>query len=248
MPVFKALVSDHRPMDNVRLGMNEPQEDEYAIFRLTDFSPIERLVFPKDDKYFILDSSLFLPNDETERKEWEEKLCSYYRKLNFFHNKTIISKNPFNSWRIEELASLFPGARFIHIVRHPYEVIPSTINMWKIVLKQNSLNNKGSLPGIEDVTKGLATVLMTINKNSSIIRKENFFEMKFEDLEDNPIAQIKELYSRFDMLFTDEISKKIEIFMESLKDYQKNEFHLDVKEKELIRKHLDQHMKTYNYS
>ena len=36
-PVFSNFVDKHRPMDNVRLGMNEPQEDEYAIYRMTGF-------------------------------------------------------------------------------------------------------------------------------------------------------------------------------------------------------------------
>lgn len=68
MPVFSALLPDYRPMDNVKLGMDEPQEDEYAIYRMTTFSPIERLVFPENSHYFILDYPSFLPSNEHERK------------------------------------------------------------------------------------------------------------------------------------------------------------------------------------
>ena len=247
LPIFAAMVPNHRPMDNVKIGMNEPQEDEYAIYRITDHSPIERLVFPKDKKYFLLDSCSFLPNDENEKNEWVEILCAYFKKLTFFHKKRIVSKNPFNSWRIIELAAMFPEAKFIHIVRHPYDVIPSTINMWKIVLQQNSLNDKGSYPGIEEVTEGLAKILTTIKRDSTVLQYENFYEMRFEDLEADPIALIKEIYSRFHMPFTNELSNKIQSFMHDLKDYKKNEFQLDIKEKELIRKQLSQHMKIFNY-
>jgi len=246
-PVFSALLSENRPMDNVRIGMNEPQEDEYAIYRITNFSPIERLVFPKNLNYFLLDYPSFMPGNEKERKEWEEQLNFYFRKLHFFHGKTIVSKNPFNSMRIKELAVLFPKARFIHIVRHPYDVVPSTVHLWKIVLRQNSLNRKGSEPGIQEVVEGLGKVLATIEKDKSVVPQENFYEMKFEDLEADPVAEFRKLYSRFHMPFDDELSCNIQSFMYSLKNYKKNEFYLSDEEKEFIHKQLNQYMQIFKY-
>jgi hypothetical protein len=247
LPVFSTLVDENRPMDNVKIGINEPQEDEYAIYRITDFSPIERLVFPKNSGYFVLDYPSFMPGEENERKKWEEQLCSYFQKLHFFHGKTIVSKNPFNSLRIKELAALFPKARFIHIVRHPHEVVPSTIHMWKIVFDQNKLNCKGSDPSTEEVAKGLHKFLTIIEKDKAFIPEDKFFEMKFEDLETDPVGEFRKLYSRFHMPFDDSLSKNIQTFIDGLKDYRKNEFHLSKEEKELIRNHVHQHMQNFNY-
>jgi hypothetical protein len=247
LPVFSAMVAKSRPMDNVRIGMNEPQEDEYALYRLTDFSPIERLVFPKDRNYFVLDYPSFLPVIEEERKEWERRLCDYFRKLHFFHGKRIVSKNPFNSLRMKELSVLFPKAKFIHIVRHPFEVVPSSIHMWKIVMEQNSLNRLGSIPGIEEVTLGLDKVLTTIEKDSTFLQEKNFYELKFEDLEADPVAEVRKIYSRFQIPFDDALSLNIHSFMDNLKNYQKNEFHLKEEEKELIRRQLFRHMQFFNY-
>ena len=39
-------------------------------------------------------------------------------------------KSPPHTGRIEELARLFPGAKFIHIVRDPYTIFPSTRRLW----------------------------------------------------------------------------------------------------------------------
>jgi hypothetical protein len=247
LPLFSTLVADNRPMDNVKIGMNEPQEDEYAIYRITDFSPIERLVFPRDPNYFILDYNSFLPTDEKKKKEWEDQLCSYFRKLHYYHGKTIVSKNPFNSFRIRELIALFPKARFIHIVRHPYEVVPSAIHMWKIVLEQNRLNSKGAHPGIEEVAKGLDKLLTRIGKDKNIIPEENFYEMRFEELEADPVGQCRKIYSRFHMPFDEILSRNIQSFTGNLKDYRKNEFRLEEEEKNVIRKLLDQHMQNFNY-
>jgi hypothetical protein len=247
LPVFSALLSKTRPMDNVKIGINEPQEDEYAIFRLSDFSPIERLVFPTDPKYFVNDYPSFLPENEKGIKEWEAKLCFFFRKLSFFHGKTIISKNPFNSLRIRELASLFPKARFIHIVRHPYAVIPSTIHLWKVVMEQNRLNLKGSNPGIEQVTEGLSRLLNTIERDKSFLAGENFYEIRFEDLEADPDSEVRKIYSRFQMPFNDALCDNIRSYMDNLRNYRKNEFHLSEEEKERIRRQLFRHMHIFNY-
>ena len=234
-------------MDNVSIGMDEPQEDEYAVYRLTDFSPIERLVFPEDQGYFPLDYASFVPLNERERKEWNETLCAYFRKLNFVNRKTIVSKNPFNSMRIKELVSLFPKARFIHIVRHPYEVVPSTINMWKIVIAQNRLNRKGLIPGIAEVSKGIEKLLNVIKRDSSVIPDGHFYEIKFEDLESDPINELMKIYTQFQMPFDDTFKTKVESFMVSLKTYKKNVFHLTESEKEIVQHHLKEQMLFFNY-
>ena len=80
-PIMQLMVSKHRPMDMVKMGIDEPQEDEYAIFRMTDFSPLERLIFPQSPGYFLLSCDSFLPEGE-KKVEWEKSF--YYFSRNFF--------------------------------------------------------------------------------------------------------------------------------------------------------------------
>jgi hypothetical protein len=246
-PIFRMVLPKHRPMDNVRIGMDEPQEDEYAIFRITDFSPLEGLVFPNDAGFFLSNASSFLPTSEKKRKQWETALLNYYRKLHFFHGKRIVSKNPFNSLRIKELAAMFPNARFIHIYRHPYDVIPSSINMWRIVLEQNRLNRKGTCPGIAEAIGILDKVTTTIRKDLRYLPDENFIEMKFENLEKDPVGQMRELYTRIGLPFNEDLAGKMKSFMDDLSlNYNKNEFCLTEKEKQQIDEGLKHHMQFFN--
>jgi omega-hydroxy-beta-dihydromenaquinone-9 sulfotransferase len=247
-PVFSALMPKSRPMDNVKIGMNEPQEDEYAIYRITDFSPIEGIVFPKGSGYFILDTPSFIPEEEKEKKLWMDQLCNYYRKLNFFYGKTIVSKNPFNSLRISELNSLFPKARFIHVIRHPFDVVPSSIHMWKIVQDQNKLNRKGRYPGIPEVVEGLDRILTAIRCDLPYIPGERVYEMKFEDLDADPVSEMRKLYSWFGLPLDEPLIRALENFTDSMKGYRKNEFSLNEAEKQLIRERLNHHMQFFNYS
>jgi omega-hydroxy-beta-dihydromenaquinone-9 sulfotransferase len=245
-PILKLLLRKYRPMDQVKLGMDEPQEDEYAIYRMTTHSPLERLVFPISARYFLKDYPDFVPK-EPEKKKWETHILNFFRKLNFEKRKTIVSKNPFNSLRIKELDSLFPDARFIHIYRHPYEVIPSTIHLWKIVQKQNCLNKNGTVPSLEDVMEYLDYFWNVIKKDLSSIDSKRTFCMKFEDLEKTPQKIISDLYSFFKIPCSDTFQKNLNAFLKDLEGYQKNQYQLSHEEKERISKRLSNHMEYFGY-
>ena len=245
-PIMKLMVSRHRPMDMVKMGIDEPQEDEYAIFRMTDFSPLERLIFPETPGYFLMARDSFLPVEE-KRTEWDNALLLFFRKLYYFSGKTIVSKNPFNSLRINELRKIFPEARFIHIYRHPFKVIPSTINMFDIVQNQNCLNKNGAKPTISEVSKVFDNIMTKIRHDLNALPKEFYQEIKFEEFEADPLQSLKSLYQTMKLEFSDEFKQKASIYLSEVKDYQKNEFHLTEEEKNTISTSLEHHMKYYRY-
>jgi hypothetical protein len=245
-PIMQVMISGHRPMDMVKMGMDEPQEDEYALFRMTDFSPLERLIFPHTPGYFLTFCDSFLPKDE-KRSEWDKSLLYFFKKLYFQSGKTIVSKNPFNSLRINELRKIFPEARFIHLYRHPFDVIPSTINMFDIVQRQNSLNKNIVKPTIAEVTKVFDHIMNVIRHDLSALPHESYHEIRFEDFESDPILSMKRLYQSLKIEFSDELGINVRNYMSGLKNYKKNEFHLTEDEKKYISTSLDHHMKYFGY-
>jgi omega-hydroxy-beta-dihydromenaquinone-9 sulfotransferase len=245
-PIMKLLLRKNRPMDQVKLGMDEPQEDEYAIYRLTNHSPLERLIFPLNSNYFLKDCSSFVPAGH-EKANWENQILNFFKKLNFGKNKTIVSKNPFNSMRIKELTALFPDARFIHIYRHPCDVVPSTMHLWKIVQKQNCLNNLGATPAFTDVIDFLDHILNVIQQDLSFVADENKYILKFEDLEKDPVKVIKDLYSYFRIPFSELFKKDLEAFIKEIEGYQKNQYQLTPDETEQIRNRMKSHMDYFKY-
>ncbi|MEI7663833.1 MAG: sulfotransferase [Bacteroidota bacterium] len=242
-PVFNRVMSGHRPMDHVKIGIDEPQEDEYAIFRITDYSPLEQLVFPKSGSYFLKHPSTF---PEISGK-WKDDVMGFYRKLHFFSRKRIVSKNPFNSYRIETLAGMFPSARFIHIVRHPDDVIPSAMHMWNILQKQNCLGKPVVPPGFTEVTEGLSHLLDAVETGRQLLPGDCFAEIRFEDLEKEPLESLKKIYHLFNMNFSPEFEGNITNFLRETKDFRKNEFSLAAHEKSVIRTVLKIPMERYNY-
>ena len=245
-PLMKLMVTKHRPMDNVIMGINEPQEDEYALFRLSGYSPLEKLIFPETKEYFLLNCTSFLP-DKLYIENWRNNFLLFYKKLHYKSGKTIVSKNPFNSMRIKELMTLFPDARFIHITRHPFDVVPSTIHMFEIVQKQNILNSNFKRPTVNEITMVLKRILKTIFNDIQTIPNEKFYQIKFEDLERDPLTSLKKVYQSLNLSFSELLAQKIKSFLSENQDYKKNTYTLSLEEKEIISQSLKEQMDYLGY-
>ena len=223
-PIMGRALKGTRPMDQVKLSMDEPLEDEYALIRLCSYSPLERLIFPKSDTYFLDEYPGFLPKDEKKLEEWKEALIHFYKKLTLENNKVILIKNPFHSFRIKVLNEIFPNARFIHIVRHPHKVVPSTIRMWDIVGQQNAMNGKWKKPTVKNTSVLYSKMLKQIDADIKELPKERYVELKFEEMEKNPIEELKNIYSHLNVQFTEQFEKQLNDFLISVKEYQKNKY------------------------
>lgn len=245
-PVMNSILSKHRPMDWVKLGFDEPQEDEWALFRMTCYSPLEKLIFPNSSKYFLLNNNSFVPENSA-LTNWKNNLMFFCKKLTYKTDKQIVLKNPFHSLRISTLNQLFPNARFIHIYRHPYAVVPSTIRMWDIVGKQNCMNNKWVKPGLNEVVEFLDIMLTTIQRDMKKIPDYNYTEVKFEDLEQNPIKEIKRIFEKLELRYSTEYENNINKFLNEIKDFKKNKYVLTTKDKETIDNKLNDYIKYYGY-
>jgi omega-hydroxy-beta-dihydromenaquinone-9 sulfotransferase len=246
-PVMSRIMPKQRPMDNVKSGFDEPQEDEYATFRLCGVSPLERLMFPEGKGYFlnVYNEEKRISEDDT--KAWSEAFSLFCRKLYFGYRKRILLKNPFLSLRINEILSLYPDARFIHIYRNPLKVIPSTIHMWDTVGRQNCLNRNGVTPEIKEVTQYFNKMIEVIREALSNMPKEKYIEIKYEDLVKDPLNGIQCIYEQLGIPFTEEYKVKLVSYLCEEKTYKANTYQLSEEEKKLIEEELEDYLKTYNY-
>jgi hypothetical protein len=245
-PIFKRFVSGHRPMDQVKIGMDEPQEDEYAFFRLTTFSPLENLVFPKSAAYFLNHGSPFLPSGQ-KLEDWKTAVAGFYKKIYFRSGKRIVSKNPFNSFRIKTLCEIFPKARFIHLVRDPYDVAPSSMHLWKVLQEQNALNTVGRPPLMAEVTGMMTSLFDAIEQEAKRLPPGTIVRIRFEDLEKSPAAVLKTLYHALGLTYTPAFEARINQFMNQNQSFTKNSFTLTAAEKLLISRESEHQMSVLGY-
>lgn len=244
---FSLFIGKHRPMDNVSLGMDEPQEDEYAIFRMTCHSPLELLIFPGTRGYFLDQVKEYIPSGD-EMTNWEEKLRYFFKCVAYSKNGRVISKNPFHSFRIPALIKMFPNARFIHIIRDPVETVPSTIHMWNIVQRQNCLTDFEHKPEIDEVCKYISLIDNEINEKKQLIGEGNFALIRYEDLEKNPKEEISKLYLSLGLEMSSEFEQNVQNFLKEHIHFQKNTYTLSDDQRKRIRFNLTDYLTNYAYT
>jgi omega-hydroxy-beta-dihydromenaquinone-9 sulfotransferase len=123
-----------RPMDEVRLEADWPQEEEFALAAMGAPSFLNCFYFPKQISKVFADEVLLARGGDSLRL-WRQALTYYLAKLAILNpGRRLLLKNPAHSARIPLLMTLFPGAKFIHIHRDPVAVFHSTRRLYHHML------------------------------------------------------------------------------------------------------------------
>jgi omega-hydroxy-beta-dihydromenaquinone-9 sulfotransferase len=237
IPIMKQHTARGRLMDDIQVLPTEPQEDEFALIRMGSESPLEKLFFPSGDRYFLLGYEDYIPKGK-DLEIWKKNLLTFFRKITFLTGKQIVSKNPFHTLRIPLLAELFPGARFIHICRSPYDVIPSTVKMWNIMAYSNRLKNTWKGPDTGEAASVLRSFMEYVSRERKKVSENQFAEIRFEDLENSPVKELKRIYAELNLSWSEEFEKNVREFLTSRKDYKKNVYCLTEEQKATIEAHF----------
>jgi hypothetical protein len=246
VPILKKVMPAKRPMDDVDMRPLAPMEDEWALIRMGAPTPFLKVFFPSSKVKFITGTDEFIPAGKNLEK-WKKSFLILLKKITLLTQKQIVLKNPFHTPRMALLEEMFPGAKFIHIVRHPYKIVPSAINMWNIVSRENAFRGGWKEPTIEETAIVVDEFWRYVNENKSRLAGDQFAEIRYEDLEKNPVQELKRIYEWVGFVFSAEFEKEINHFIEEKKSYKKNVFTLSQEQKDAINKRLEGYMKCYSY-
>jgi len=186
------LMPSRRPMDNMAAGWDRPQEDEFALCMMGQPSPYLTIAFPNHgpqySNYFDLEglSSRALTS-------WKRTFMGFLQRLTFKDPRRLVLKSPPHTCRIKVLLEMFPDARFIHIVRDPYVVFPSTVNLWRSLYETQGLQ-RPTFAGLEDYVFQTFTFMYDrLEEGRKLVDPSRFFELKYEDLVRDPVGQMRAL-------------------------------------------------------
>ncbi len=228
--ILKRLMPSKRRMDNMRLGVYEPQEEEYALANLTNMSLYHGMVFPQNlreySKYCSFDG---LP--EKKVVKWKKVFQQFLQKITYYSNgKQLILKNPSNTFRIRLLLEMYPNAKFIHIYRNPYDVYLSTLklynDMFPYFFLQDPYTNQESQEFIIDLYEEM---FIKYFAEKDLIPDGNLIEVKYEDFVQNPIQGLQTIYQNLGLENFEESCEHFNNHLESVKGYKKNKHELDEK-------------------
>lgn len=240
------LLPTHRPMDNMPIGWDRPQEDEFAMCMLGQPSPYLDIVFP--NRPSLAPGSLDLEGlTPSQRRNWKRAFFRFVQTLTFKDPRRLVMKSPPHSCRIPTLLEMFPDARFVHIVRNPYHVFPSTVKLWKSLAEKHGMQTPHHR-GIEDrVLETLPHLYEKLEAGKKLVAPSRFHELRYEDLIRNPIGEMQTLYERLELDGFADLQPQLTDYLCRNANYEKNKFHLSDSQRDEVTKRWGNVIRRYGY-
>jgi hypothetical protein len=232
--IMSAFLPPTRPMDQIKVQIDGPYEEEAALSTLMPWSYFHCFIFPKNAKKQFENSVLFKGLSEEEIKEWKHTYSWFLKAVSYENkNKRLIIKSPSNTSRIKTLLELFPNAYFIFMYRNPYNIYYSTIKMRKKVLKEYALQNTTEEEINKHVIENYLQLMEEYFKQKKYIPKNHLTEISYEELVKNPIKTLDKIYTKFDLKGFNEATTSFEKYLKENKEYKANKYTYD---KNIIKK------------
>jgi hypothetical protein len=246
--VFKVLLPKRRPQDDVPVGFDRPQEEEFAMIMLGEGSPYNTMAWPRrgpaDTDY--LD---FKGLTEKQKKSWADTFMWFYRRLNLKHGKRLVMKTPGNAARLKILTKLFPDARFVFIARNPLDVFPSTVKLWRALYSTQGLHNPPYLePWLDDyVLDTFARFTEAYEEDRHLISKDRLYEIRYEDLVKDPVGAMRGIYEKLGIAKFDEAEGPMRAIFSDRSDHRVSSYSLPRPVARRIAERLGPFIDRYGY-
>jgi hypothetical protein len=222
-PLVQFFLPKTRPQDNMTMGVQEPQEDEFAFCALTGRTVPMGWAFSRRaaayDRYLT-----FREASAAEVAEWKAALTHFVQRLAFKHGKPLVLKSPGHTGRIKMLLELFPDARFIHIHRNPYNVFQSTQHTLRKVLPWFALQRPRFRDLDDRIIRQYRLAYDAFFEERGLIPKGRYHEVAFEELEADPVGQMRGAYDALALPDFNAVEDTLRRYVQSLAGYKKNTF------------------------
>jgi hypothetical protein len=247
--VMKVLLPKKRPQDDVPVGFDRPQEEEFGMMMLGEGTPYVTCAWPRfgpaDSNYLDFEGVL-----EADRKTWADAYMWFYRRLVLKHDgKTLVMKTPANAARLKLLTKLFPDARYVYLARNPLNVFPSTVKLWRALYSVQGLHNPPQLdPWLDDyILDMFARLTEAYEADRHLIPEDRLVELRYEDFVKDPVASMRDIYRRLDIPGFDQAEAPMREFLGERSEHKVSRYEMPLALKRKIVERLKPYIDRFSY-
>jgi len=248
-PLIGLLLPPERPMDSMKMGVNKPQEDDFALCTLGAPSPYRRLAFPNsaESQPDQLDANRLTAEQQADLRR---AMLDYVRTLTLHYRRPLVLKSPPHTGRIRLLKECFPSARFIHLSRHPHELVPSTMKLWRSLdsvqgFQFPKYDNAWLLQYVEQNQR---TMYQAYLRDRTELPDSQLIEISYEQLNQQPLAVLQTIYNRFGLGDFAAVQPRIERSLAKRSGYRRSEYTLTPGMKAHIDEQWAEYMEQFGYA
>jgi omega-hydroxy-beta-dihydromenaquinone-9 sulfotransferase len=246
-PLTEWVLPRTRPMDNIPTSWQMPQEDEIALAIDCGISPYLMLALHMRPEVY---GRYFDPREMSvdERSRWKTSLLRLMKKLTIRNNLPIVMKSPSHTFRIPILLEMFPDARFVYLYRDPYAVHKSTLHLRNTTFVDNALGRPNLEGNEEEMLHFYEKCIRTYEDTKSLVPKGHLHEVRFEELEVDPLGELAQTYKALDLPGWSALEPRIRARLPEHSAYRKNAFRMDRETMERVYSRLKWVFELYGYS
>ena len=248
LPILQKKMPRQRPMDGMEVGLDRPQEDEFALCNMGIPSPYLTIAFPRHPPAFpeYLDLRTL---DEAARERWKNALLEFLQRVTLYRGtqRRLVLKSPTHTARVRTLLELFPGARFVFLVRDPYLVFASTMHMFDALYRTYGLQHP-PFPGLEEqVLDTYLRLHAAFEADRNLIPPGQLVALRYEDLVAEPSGVLADLYRVLDLGEYAAVAPAVERQLQALAAYKPNRHALPDRVVQLVNDHWGEYIDRYGY-
>jgi hypothetical protein len=220
------IMPSKRPMDDVSAGWHRPQEDEFALANMGAPSPYRRMAFPmtSPDRPRALDLATLSAEDLA---SWKRTMRRFLTLMAIRDPRRPVLKSPPHTARMRVLAEMFPGARFLHVVRDPFVVFPSTMRLWRSLHHSQAMQVDTGEAIERYVFAAFDEMYAAFERDRATLPPGSLHEIRYEDLVADPVARMREVYDSLELGGFDRALPHFERQARSMKRYRTNTYSHD---------------------
>ncbi|MGM0557946.1 MAG: sulfotransferase [Myxococcota bacterium] len=192
-----------------RIGFRRAEEDE-ALFVLNLLTPALYLLLHEIDD---VPTPGYL---DTAPREVRDRIIRYYRDSITRIAEAeqadgrLLEKSVLIGGRIQTMLEVYPDARFVHLVRHPYRAIPSFVSMFRSTWHAVSPSIPDESPETRRLTELGIDYYRRLHDVASELDDERVRTVMFGDLVGKPVETLEGIYDWLDTPMTDAFRASVE--------------------------------------
>ncbi len=245
--LLSLLMPDRRPMDNMASGLHRPQEDEFALCAMGQPSPYLSIAFPneppQDENYLNLEGL-----SPEALAAWKRDFLWFLQCVSVADPKRIVLKSPPHTGRVRVLLEMFPRAKFVHIVRDPFVLFASTVNLWKRLYEDEGFQVPRH-DGLEErVFRDFTRMYEAFERDRHLIPPGQLSEVRYESLTRQPLAEMQRIYEELGLGGFGGVRPAIQRYFQKQSDYKKNRYEMPADTRAEVARRWAGYFDRYGYA
>lgn len=247
-PLVSASIPKKRPMDDVAMDAEYPQEDQYALGAFCPYSYYHGWCFPQNMELY----NTYVCMENVPQKTidaWKGFYRYILKKITLReHGKQLVLKNQDNTGKINILLDMFPDAKFIYLHRNPYDLYFSMMKFMKVAIPRYCIQKPPQIEQVESSMMNLYTKLIQkYLRERDSIPQGNLVEIRYEDFIAHPLHEIQRIYETFSLQGYQDALPAFQTYIRSQKTIKTDRYQINDEVQQKIQRKWEFAFETFGY-